>query len=425
MFCYALALSPTPPALPGEERVSLAERASHVLPFARPLRQLIRRRPRLINVDPSLLLVGAQGGYDAVAFAEARGMLGLGSMPMEDSPHVQLLRAAVESKSDLTDDEIRASAYWAFAHWVASVDGAWFGAHTDEEFLEVTRNFIDWALQRSPRYTDAAGSPFEDQILVATISGSPMYQLIDGHHRVAVAVVRGDTTLRVRRTWLSSETPLQHRLHELNSSRRARVMVQPVPARDVETGWLVTSDCKDRLLRMVRFVESDAHKGNGVRTYLDVGAGYGWFLGEMKRFGYSVEGIVADPGARSIGTSFFELTDDELVVGDLAECVERLSRSFDVVSSFELLRVFAGGSGRDEAEHLIKAIDRVADRVLFVDTDERPDLAAGSTKLSASSLTRLIIDTTSFREVVDLGDNHDPVGPWSSSQKSRLIALVR
>jgi SAM-dependent methyltransferase len=379
-----------------------------------------------MRVDPSLLLVGAQGGHDAVAFASATGLLGLGSTPMDRSPHVGLLHDAIECGRPLTDDELRASAYWAFAHRVAEIDGSWFGARSDSEYLDVTRNFIDWALERSPRVTGSAGTRFEDNILVAAISGSPMFQIIDGHHRVAKAIARGDTSLRVDRTWLGTETPLQRRLLRLNANeRRLKTLRQPVPARDVETGWLVASDCTDRLLRMVHFLEQLPDDDVPPRTYLDVGSSYGWYLGKMKQFGFSVLGVEPEAGAVEVGTSFYEIEPDEVVVGEPIEFVERMTGSFDVVSCFGLLSAFDGSSGRDEAGRLIKAMDGVVDRVLFVDSDEDPTYAALPPGANPASLTRLILDTTSFRQAVDLGDNHDPVGPWSASTSSRLIALVR
>lgn len=425
-FCYVLGLSPYPPRAPGEVRVSVAERLSHVVPFARALRQIIRRRPRLVRVDTSLLLVGPQGGYDAVAFATATGSLGLGSTPMDRSPHVRLLHEAIDRGAPLTDDELRASEYWAFAHRVADLDGSWFGARSDSEFLEVTRNFIDWSLDRSARVTEAAGTPFEEHILAAAISGSPAFQIIDGHHRVAKAITRGELSLLVNRTWLGTETPLQHRLRELNSKgHRLKTLRQPVPARDVETGWVVATDCRDRLLRVVHLLERLPSELAAPTSYLDVGSSYGWYLGEMKRFGFSVLGVEPEPGAVEIGRSFYGLDASEVVVGEPLEVVEQMEEPFDVVSCFGLLAAFAGGSGRETAERLVKAMDRIVDRVLILESDEDPTYASLPPGANPASLTRLVLDSTSFRQAVDLGENHDPVERWSASESSRLIALLR
>jgi hypothetical protein len=427
VFCYALALSPSLRVVHDPEHVTIAERLSHVVPFARTLRQLIRRRPGHARVDPALLLLGAQGGHDAVAFSEAIGSLALGSRQMDASPHVDLLRSAVKAQRDLTDDEIRDSEYWAFAHSVSEMDGSWFGANTEVEFLEVTRNFIEWALDRAPRKTRAAGTPFDDKILVAAISDGPLFQIIDGHHRVAASIVRGNASLRVHRTWLRSVTPLQRRLLELNSAQHhAKALRQPVPAKEVETGWVVTANCADRFVRMMRFLERESSARTPEPTFIDVGSSYGWFLGEMKQFGYAVQGIVADRAFVDISTSYFGLGTEEIIVGDLTESVEQLNGASDVVSCFELLNVFDGGRGRDETARLIKAIDRIVDRVLVVDCDEDPGRASTPiTDSTGTSLTRLILDNTSFREVVDLGENRDPLGAWSVCPRSRLIALVR
>jgi len=426
-FCYVLALSTSPPTAPGTTRESLAVRASKVVPFSRSLRQLIRRRPRARTVHTGQLLVGAQGGHDAIAFAEAIGTLRYGSTTMAASPHVELLRTAIDRGSELSDGELRDAEYWTFGHLVLGLDGAWFGARDDEEFLRVTRNFIEWAQGRSERVTGPGGTPFEDKILVAPISGSPMLQVIDGHHRVAAAIARGDATIEVHRTWLPTETPLHRRLYELNElQHKARSLRQPLPTRDVADGWTVTSNCADRLARMRRFLDQDLPERQPPHTYLDVGSSYGWFVAEMKRLGHPVLGIESDARAVDIGTTFYGLAADDVLVGDLTERVEELTRPYDVVTCFELLGAFRGGSRLAEPGRLVKAIDRIAGHVLFVDADEHPVRAAFPPDESRdSSLTRLVLDNTSFRRAVDLGANHDPVGARSAHSQSRLIAFVR
>jgi hypothetical protein len=138
----------------------------------------------------------------------------------------------------------------------------------------------------------------------------------------------------------------------------------------------------------------------------------------MKKFGYAVRGIETDDGAGSIGRSFFGLQPKEVVVGSLTESLEGLTETCDVVSCFALPELF--DAGRD-AGRLAKAIDRVVDHVLFVDVDEPPDGAPDGAAPRVGSLTRLLLDNTSFQRVVDLGENHDPVG----GRTTRLVAFVR
>jgi SAM-dependent methyltransferase len=191
-----------------------------------------------------------------------------------------------------------------------------------------------------------------------------------------------------------------------------------LPAVDV-AGWTINSDCAGRLLAMMRFLDAETSRSKARRTFLDVGSSYGWLLGEMKKFGYAVRGVEPDPRASNIGNSFFGLVPEEVVVGSLTESLENLHESYDVVSCFRLPEMFGRFNGRDDVGRLVKAIDRVVDGVLFVDVDERPDRVS---KSGIGSLTRQLLDNTSFQRVVDLGENHDSIG---SRRTTRLLALVR
>jgi len=425
VFCYSLALSPS--AEPSGDRATVAVRASKVLPFARTIRQHVRHRPGIRSLGPGSLLMGAQGGQDACAFASAVGTLRYGSVPMQDSPHVRLLRAAMDTQRELSDDEIRRSEYWGFAQSVRAVAGGWFGANSDEELLEVTRNFIDWGLGRTTRVTAASGSPFDDNILVAAVADSMMFQVIDGHHRVAAAIARQDPVVRAHCTWLRTETPLQRSLRESTAARQLgrTVLRQPIPAREVEVGWTVTQNCADRLIRMTRFLEAEGITGASGSTYLDVASSYGWFLGEMKRSGFSVLGIESDSSARDVGTSFYGLGADEVLVGDLLEQIEGLTSPFDVVSSFALTEACSGDASRQAVARQIKSLDRITGAVLFVDGDVPPPPQPSGVLPEAHSLTRVLIENTSFRRVVDLGENRDGQAGVDAPSRSRLLAFVR
>lgn len=416
---YLLALSTSP--APHGDNNSIAVRASRVVPFARQLRQGIRRRPEHRSVEVDRLLMGAQGGKDARAFASSTGNLAYGSTLMSASPHVELLQLAVGQGGMVTDEQIRSSRYWVLAKEVTAVAGGWFGAHDDEELTAVTRNFVDWALGRCDRVTALGGSPFDDSVLVSRVSRSPMYQVIDGHHRVAAAIAKGHRQISVHCTWMATETPLQSRLLELSGG--ARSLCQPVRSSEV-AGWTVTVNCADRLMRILRFLERDLG-GPSARTYLDVGSGLGWYLGEMQRFGYDVLGIEPDDRQVQVGISFYGLSATQVRMGDLTHEIEELAGPYDVVTCFELPGLLQRCGTPLEATRLIKGLDRVSGRVLIVDTDE-PAAASEQDQVAADrSLTSLIFDNTSFRTTVDLGANFDGTGSRTHVTGRRLLAFVR
>ena len=201
LFCYCLGLSPANSGV--TSRPNVAFRLGRLLPFHRSLSRWIRIRPRVIDVNPASLLMGCQAGLDPIAFADAVHSARWVDAQVEESPHVRLLRLAIDSSTELSDEEIKSTEYWSFARSIFEASGEFFGAHEDDEILKVTRNFIEWGLGTAPRMTPRPDSRGGDGILVARVSGTKNYQIIDGHHRAAIAVVRGEPSIAVRRTWLN------------------------------------------------------------------------------------------------------------------------------------------------------------------------------------------------------------------------------
>ena len=214
LFCYSLGLN-KPQRLnrsidPVGRRAAMADRVTRAIPFRGAMRQFKRHRPGFTCVNPGALRMGCQAGLDSIAIATASNNPLYGSLPMSESPHVGILRAAMELGRELRIDEIMSSSYWSFAQDIIRISGDFFGARTDQEVIRVTRNFIDWATGSTGRAVHSGGSSLEDHILVAHIAGSSMFQVVDGHHRVAVEVIHGNAEIRVRRTWLSAEAPRQY-----------------------------------------------------------------------------------------------------------------------------------------------------------------------------------------------------------------------
>lgn len=165
-------------------------------------------RPRSFAIPPGSLILGCQAGLEPSAFAEVVNDPRYHAMPMAKSPHVKLLQLAMGSSQQLSDEEIMNSEYWRLANDITGIAGEFFGATTEPERLVMTRNFIEWALNGGTRAPSSGGSGTDDGVVVARITGSSSFQIIDGHHRVAVATVRGEPTIQVRQTLLSTGVPL-------------------------------------------------------------------------------------------------------------------------------------------------------------------------------------------------------------------------
>lgn len=420
VFCYSLALSIERSEQDGTE--SIAVRLAKSLPFADVARQQVRHRPGQRTIRASRLLMGSQAGLDSAGFAHAFGTLRFGSTPMDQSPHVQLLRLAASLDRPLSDEEIRSTPYFAFGRHLATIWGNYFGASSDDELVELSRNFIDWSRGIAPRVTGGSGSRFRDGVLVAKVSGASAFQVIDGHHRLAVAIAQGQTSVRVHRTWLSAETAVQRRLWERGYGPSwAKALAQPVAAREL-SDWSVATNCQDRLVRIERFVGHELGESPSPRSFLDVGCGYGWYLAELKRLGWRVRGVDRDGFGIEMATAFYGLDDDEIALGEWAVATESLEGASDVVACFDLGHAVADDHAA--SLRLLRALDARTAGILIVDgVCVGEGDAVG--RLDAEELTKLVVDATSFTKVVDLGVNHDPPLPGMRAAATRLLAFTR
>jgi SAM-dependent methyltransferase len=375
-----------------------------------------------------MLLVGCQCGLDAIRVAEKTNTLRLGSTLLSDSPHVAVLEYASRLGRALSDEEIVGSDYWAFAQGMIEMSGDFFGARTDSELLSVVRSYVDWALGNGPRVTMAWGTSPEHDVLVARIVGTPYFQVVDGHHRAAVAILRGEAELRVRRTWFDVETPLQVHLEEMSwLAGQGRLLYQPLAAPELTADWEVVRDCRDRLAKMLGYLGASSDRLGRLATYLDVGSCYGWFLGEMKELGYEVAGIERDFRAKALGVSFYGLDTDEIIIGDAVEMAEKLEDGFDAVSCFSLIHHFVLAEGRPGARRLIEALDGVTNKVLFLDSGEDTEawFHGRVRDWNSKTIPQFVLDNSSFTDVADLGTDHDGIGRWKNNYGRHLFAFTR
>jgi hypothetical protein len=420
VFCYLLALAPQRSEQDGPP--SLAVRLVGKVPFGQVLRQRVRHRPALRKIPVSQLLMGTQAGLDSSGFADAFGTLRYGSTPMDQSPHVELLRLAKRSARPLNDDEIRATAYFEFARRLADTWGNYRGAETDDEIIGIARHFVNWSTGMARREVEDGGPRVDDHVLVAKVHGSSTFQVVDGHHRVAAAIAKGEPNVRAHRTWLSTETALQWRLYERGyGSRGSRSLAQPVAARELAT-WTVAHNCQDRLVRMERLVEQGRDEASAPPSFLDVGCGFGWYLAELQQLGWRVRGVDDDAFGSEVATAFHDLADDAIVVGEWAPAVESLHGTFELVSC---LGLGAAARAGDEAgtTRLLRAIDQRTERALVVEA--RSPGEADQTLLDTDELTALVLGSTSFCKVDDLGKVEDPRVPGHRATSSRLLAFTR
>jgi SAM-dependent methyltransferase len=389
---------------------------------------------RTIPVDRVLL--GGQNGLSTAAFAAAHGDLGWGSTPVALGPHARLLEAA--AARELSDGEVLASEYAAMARTCIRETGAYFSATDDAGILDVARRFVA-SVQGSPEpaptgkkpagttpepHRSREGSP----VLVAPIRGSSCFQVVDGHHRLAAAALRGEETARVRvRRWQVS-TPALELLEDMSWIGGRRELYQPVPLPEVSE-WPRARHCTDRARAMELWLAryGPEHLTRPGARYLDVASCYGWFLARMQRHGFEVHGIERDPLALPLGAVAYGLDPARIRTGDAVELLRDTSETFDVVSCFSLLHHFVLGRGSCGPEELVRLLGKVTGHVLFLDTgQEHEEWFKDSLRgWDSAAIAAFLERHGGFDRVVDLGPDQDDEGPYSGNYGRHLFACVR
>lgn len=405
-----------------------------LLARALPIPERLRRRlssvvlwhPGTERVPLSRVLLGGQNGLDADVFAHATHDLLWPSRHVSEGPHVLLLRAAADH--ELGDEEILASPYADLARTCIEASGQYFGATDDAGILVLARDFIGResgsAVAARPHQSDP-GSP----IMLAPIKDSDCYQVVDGHHRLAADVVAGRSSVDARVRRVPVVTPLQDVLDRMSWIGGTHELYQPVSAPELDRSWTTVRRCTDRLESMDRLLGTLGVEPE-VSSYLDVASCYGWFLSSMQERGFTVQGVERDPLGATLGEAVYGLDRSRVHTGDAVDFLgEKAAQGehYDVVSCFSLLHHFALGRASTDAVGLMRLLDDVTGRVLFLDTGQaheswfRSSLAEWDTDYVRSFLE----EHGTFDRVVDLGPDRDAVGPYADNYGRHLFACIR
>jgi protoporphyrinogen oxidase len=385
-----------------------------------------RNRRRGVAVDQ--LLVGGWNGLSARRFAESSGYLLDPSTRLTSSAQVDLLRRFDTQGDSLYDDDeaLRATPYFERVSTAARISGHHRGATTDEGFTQLAREFLDRYRGRPipyrPGRTSASVMP-----RVRQIADSNCYEIRDGHHRLAIAAARGETEVEVVVERPRSSTPVQRLLRQMSWLDGEERLYQPVNLPEVAT-WPVMRRCTDRLAMMLDFLGEFYTDPRPIeRSYLDVGACYGWFVAAMREHGCDARGIEQDPLAQQLAGLVYDLPPERLIIGDAVTLLGTHVQRADIVSCFSMLHHFVLGRTPHTAETLISLLDQATGDVLFLDTGERHEswFKLVLPEWSPAYARQWILDHTSFVNVRILGTDRDDVASFAGKYGRTLFACSR
>jgi hypothetical protein len=405
----------------------LAYRRARAVPLParvrRALYQTLPWRPGTREVSLDRILLGGQNRVSATAYAEATDDLLWPSTRIADGPHAELFRSGTAAVVDSVG--FAATRYARMARACIDLSGQYFGAHDEAGVLQVARESVlaDAAEQRPRRpHQSAPDAP----VLLAPVRDSDCFQVIDGHHRLARLAVSGGDRVRARVKRLPVSTPLQDLLDDMSWIGGERELYQPLDAPEVAQSWRTVRGCTDRFEAMVATTDELGLVPDR-SSYLDVASCYGWFVAHMARRGFDATGIELDPRTRRLAAAAYGIEPEQIRVGDAVEFLADSGRTWDVVSCFSLLHHFALGRGRVGPEELVRLLDRVTARVLFLDTGQAHEswFRTSLPEWDTAYVARFLAEHGTFDDVVDLGPDHDGVPPYEGNYGRHLFACVR
>ncbi len=403
-------------------------------PLWRPLYGFIEKKGiQLKTFDVALdkLLRGGENGIRAAKYAELTQHFLRPSTPVSEGPHIKLLKEYEQRGDEILSPGIfEETEYYKNAYECMILTGAYF-YDRPEKIKTLAKRFIDqYKGKHEVLPTQPGQSGVNQPIWIRPIKYSSCYEVIDGNHRIARAIMRGDKTISaILYEKEAVMTPLQQLLLDCLWINKKKWLYQPLDFPELRDEWPLIRQCVDRLEMMKSFLEK-SESPVPEKTYLDVGSSYGWFVREFSKQGFSAFGMERDPFGIDIGFKVFNLDKKQIIHKDIVVGLTELvakRKSYSVVSCLSVLHHFVLNKSSTSAEELIKLIDNITDKVFFLDTGEEHERAFDGTLngWNPRFIKEWILKNTMFKSVIPLGVDKDRKPPFEGYYNRTLFACVK
>ena len=409
------------------DRLSISHRANSIrgLTFRRLAYLVYRIAPSLFvkKIKLEKLLLG--GAHSGITDARISGNLLAPSTQVADSPHSQFLRTYSEiGEAIFESDRFVTTAYCKYALRSIELYGRFF-SHTDlKGVLQRAKRFVAFYNGASYSFEDRHQSLQNAPVEVSRIKYSDCYEVIDGHHRLAVATMRelNEYPCAILPTD-GVFTPMQLMVMDSVWFKGQRRIFQPIAVPELQT-WSVARKCTDRLALMVAWL-----RRNGISSgsFFDVGACYGWFVEEMAKLGFQASGVEQDGALAAVGCLAYGLYSSAITVENLGHHLRSTTRKYDVVCCLSVLQNYLLRYEKLTAEEFIQSVDQITGSVLFFDTGESHEsrLKHSLACWNIEYIQNWLKQNTSFSKIELLGVDDDRYGLFRVQFGRHLFACTR
>jgi len=389
-------------------------------------RTLPFRSPTSIAIDK--LLVGNMHGFPSQEWFQRTDDRTRLSMRLLDSPYVSFLREVDANPQILSEDEmLRETSYFRMADLCRQHMGWYFAATTPHQICQWMRQY--YRLYKTDRGLSLA-EPVEGRghskdgslPIVNRIADSDLYEVEDGHHRLAIMLAKGHQHAQVivrgrKRTFLQKELLRVNQTH-------GKELYQPVPLPEVQT-WSLIRKCEDRFALIYRFIEQQ--QLNQGLTVVDCACSYGWFVKRFKDRGFRVLGLDKDATAINLGRLIYDLEESDFMNVRLEDFLFTNKNTFDIVLCLSVLHHYALGKETASPEEIVEGLSRITKSFLFLDTGQAYEqwFCKKLPEWNTDFIRDFLLKHGIFKEVIPLGSDTDNVGRYSDNYGRILFACKK
>jgi SAM-dependent methyltransferase len=342
---------------------------------------------------------------------------------------VQFLRQIEKDTTLLGNTEfLKTTSYFRMARACLKETGAYFAAKTEESIPQEMRDYFSLYEKYAPDFQEPTPppeghSPPATYPVLRRIRNSDCYEVVDGHHRLAIQIVQGKkeaaaVVLGKTRTYLQEALLKVNQIHGVE-------LYQPVPFPEVAS-WRLVRQCQDRFSMMHTFLEERNLFAPGDRS-LDCGCSYGWFVAQFQKLGYQAFGLDRDPKATRIGEMCYGLKEKNFLTEKLEAFLRQDGEPYEVVLFLSLLHHFARGHEPGSPEEVLKQVARRTGKVLFLDTGQGHEgwFSRELPEWDPEFIQKFLIQHGEFSEVTPLGVDADNVESFHNQYRRTLFACLR
>ncbi len=375
----------------------------------------------ILKIEIDKILVGDIHGISSYDWYELTGDDSRLEERIIDSSYYELFSKINNGKFSV--EEIKEYRYFETAKICMEKFGSYCGCKNEEQLIKYIADLEGFFFD----YKKKSEGKVELFVTANHIKDADLYEIVDGHHRVAMDAVLGKKYIYAFVVG-SAFSGLQKKLFHVSMTNK-KELYQPIEKISVQK-WPTIRNCQDRFEMLGNFLkisENDLSK----LTLVDIACSYGYFVNKFRDLGIRTKGVEIDKNSIEIGKMSYGLSDDDYINSSLQNYFHNTKDQYDIVCFFSILHHFGinkdfGGGGLD-IKDLIGHIDKMTKKYLFLDSGQNHEywFKNSLSQWDDEYIANLILQNSSFKSFEKLGVDNDNVGKYSGNYNRTLFVFKK